>query len=70
MLGASASAMRSGRASLGTNRAGTDPVTGAPIDAATVSVLVAVPSRIPLRGLAGLAPTVTITITGSAAART
>ena len=52
------------------NERGTDPLTGAPIEAPTVSIRVSVPARIPLLGLAGLAPTVRITITGSAAART
>jgi Flp pilus assembly protein TadG len=70
LLAASPSEIASGAEIVVTNQAGTDPLTGAPIDAPTVSIRVAVPARIPLLGLAGLAPTVTITITGSAAART
>lgn len=47
-----------------------DPITGAPNTAPTVSIRIAAPARIPLLGLAGLAPIVTLTIDGSAAART
>jgi Flp pilus assembly protein TadG len=53
-----------------TNEPGVDPLTGAVDTAPTVSIRVAVPARIPLLGLAGLGPTVTLTITGSSAART
>lgn len=52
-----------------TNAPGTDPITGAPDTVPTVSIRVRVPARIPLLGLAGLAPTVELTLTGSAAAR-
>jgi len=70
LLAASPSDIASGAEIVVTNEKGIDPLTGAPIDAPTVSIRVSVPARIPLLGLAGLAPTVTITITGSAAAKT
>jgi hypothetical protein len=70
LLAASPSDIASGAEIAVTNARGIDPLTGAPIDAPTVSIRVSVPARIPLLGLAGLAPTVTITITGSAAAKT
>ena len=70
LIAASPSDIASGAEIVVTNERGTDPLTGAPIDAPTVSIRVSVPARIPLLGLAGLAPTVTITITGSAAAKT
>lgn len=52
------------------NAPGIDPITGAPNTAPTVSIRIAAPARIPLLGLAGVAPVVTLTIDGSAAART
>jgi Flp pilus assembly protein TadG len=52
------------------NEPGTDPITGASNTAPTVSIEIAAPARIPLLGLAGIAPVVTLTIDGSAAART
>lgn len=52
-----------------TNRAGTDPITGLPITAPTVSIRVVVPVDIPLLGLAGLRTRVDLELTGSAAAR-
>lgn len=70
LLAASPSDIASGAEIVVTNERGIDPLTGAPIDAPTVSIRVSVPARIPLLALAGLAPTVSITITGSAAART
>ena len=70
LLAASPSDIASGAEIVVINERGIDPLTGAPIDAPTVSIRVSVPARIPLLGLAGLAPTVTITITGSAAAKT
>lgn len=70
LLAASPSDIAAGAEIVVTNERGTDPLTGAAIDAPTVSIRVSVPARIPLLSLAGLAPTVTITITGSAAART
>ena len=53
-----------------TNAPGTDPITGAPNTAPTVSIEIRAPVRVPLLGLAGLGPVVTLDISGSAAART
>lgn len=52
------------------NEPGTDPITGAPNTAPTVSIEIQAPVRVPLLGLAGIEPVVTLTIGGSAAART
>lgn len=52
------------------NAPGTDPITGASNTAPTVSIRIAAPARIPLLGLAGIGPVVTLTIDGSASART
>lgn len=52
------------------NEPGVDPITGASNTAPTVSIRVAAPARIPLLGLAGIGPVVTLTIAGSASART
>jgi uncharacterized membrane protein len=52
-----------------TNRAGTDPITGLPVTAPTVSIRVIVPVDVPLLGLAGLRTRVDLELTGSAAAR-
>ncbi len=52
------------------NEPGIDPITGATNTAPTVSIRITAPARIPLLGLAGLDPIVTLTIDGSAAART
>jgi hypothetical protein len=52
------------------NEPGTDPITGASNTSPTVSIEVSAPARIPLLGLAGIAPVVTLTIDGSASART
>ena len=52
------------------NASGTDPITGASNTAPTVSIQISAPARIPLLGLAGIAPVVTLTIAGSASART
>jgi hypothetical protein len=49
---------------------GTDPITGASNAAPTVSIEISAPARIPLLGLAGIGPVVTLTINGSASART
>ena len=46
------------------------PITGAPNTAPTVSIEIHAPVRVPLLGLAGIGPVVTLDITGSAAART
>ena len=51
------------------NVPGTDPITGVLDTAPTVSIRIRVPARVPLLGLAGLGPTVELTLTGSAAAR-
>jgi hypothetical protein len=52
------------------NEPGTDPITGASNTAPTVSIEIIAPARIPLLGLAGITPVVTLTIDGSASART
>ena len=52
------------------NGPGVDPITGASNTAPTVSIRIAAPARIPLLGLAGIGPIVTLTIAGSASART
>jgi len=52
------------------NVPGTDPITGVSNTAPTVSIEITAPARIPLLGLAGIAPVVTLTIDGSASART
>ena len=52
------------------NDPGTDPITGAANAAPTVSIEISAPARIPLLGLAGVGPVVTLTIDGSASART
>ncbi|NJD26910.1 MAG: hypothetical protein FIA92_01270 [Chloroflexi bacterium] len=52
------------------NEPGTDPITGASNTTPTVSIEISAPARIPLLGLAGIAPVVTLTIDGSASART
>lgn len=52
------------------NQPGTDPITGAANTAPTVSIEIVAPARIPLLGLAGISPIVTLTIDGSASART
>jgi Flp pilus assembly protein TadG len=53
-----------------TNEPGTDPITGVANTAPTVSIEIRAPVRVPLLGLAGLGPVVTLTIASSAAART
>ncbi len=70
LLAASPAQIAAGAEIAITNGPGTDPITGAPIDAPTVSIRVAVPARIPLLGFVGLLPVVTLMMTGSAAART
>lgn len=52
------------------NAPGVDSITGASNTAPTVSIRIAAPARIPLLGLAGIGPVVTLTIDGSASART
>ena len=53
-----------------TNAPGIDPITGAANTAPTVSIEIHAPVRVPLLGLAGIGPVVTLDIAGSAAART
>lgn len=53
-----------------TNEPGRRHITGASNTAPTVSIRIAAPARIPLLGLAGIGPIVTLTIDGSASART
>jgi hypothetical protein len=52
------------------NDPGIDPITGAANSTPTVSIEISAPARIPLLGLAGIGPVVTLTIDGSASART
>ena len=52
------------------NEPGTDPITGASNTAPTVSIEISARAQIPLLGLAGIAHVVTLTIDGSASART
>lgn len=52
------------------NEPGTDPITGAANIAPTVSIEISARARIPLLGLAAISPVVTLTIDGSASART
>ncbi len=47
-----------------------DPFTGATVEAPTVSIRASVPTELPLARLVGLPATVTVTVSGSAAART
>jgi Flp pilus assembly protein TadG len=53
-----------------TNSPGIDPITGAANSAPTVSIEIRAPVRVPLLGLAGIGPVVTLDIAGSAAAKT
>ncbi len=70
LLAASANDIAASAEVVVSNAPGIDPITGASNTAPTVSIRIAAPARIPLLGLAGLAPVVTLTIDGSAAART
>jgi Putative Flp pilus-assembly TadE/G-like len=70
VLVASPSAIAAGAQIVVSNVPGTDPITGASNTAPTVSIEIYAPVRIPLLGLAGIAPVVTLTIDGSASART
>ncbi len=47
-----------------------DPISGALVEAPTVSIRAVVPTRVPLLNLIGLGPVVNVTVSGSAAART
>jgi uncharacterized membrane protein len=68
-LGSSPAAIAQSAEVVVSNAPGTDPITGVLDTAPTVSIRIRVPARVPLLGLAGLAPTVELTLTGSAAAR-
>jgi uncharacterized membrane protein len=47
-----------------------DPISGALVEAPTVSIRAVVPTRVPLLDLVGLGPVVNVSVSGSAAART
>ena len=68
-LGSSPAAIAQSAEVVVSNVPGTDPITGVLDTAPTVSIRIRVPARVPLLGLAGLGPTVELTLTGSAAAR-
>ena len=68
-LGSSPAAIAQSAEVVVSNAPGTDPITGVLDTAPTLSIRIRVPARVPLLGLAGLAPTVELTLTGSAAAR-
>jgi hypothetical protein len=70
LLAASAADIAASADVVVSNDPGIDPITGAPNTAPTVSIRITAPARVPLLGLAGIAPVVTLTIDGSAAART
>jgi hypothetical protein len=53
-----------------TNDPGTDPITGLAVTAPTVSIRIDAPVEVPLLGVAGLGSIVTLSLSGSAAART
>lgn len=70
MLAAPPSDIAAGAAISISNEPGTDPITGAQNTAPTVSIRIEAPVRFPLLGVAGIGPVVTLSIDGSAAART
>lgn len=70
VLAASPSSIAASAQVVVSNEPGTDPITGASNTAPTVSISISAPARIPLLGLAGIGPVVTLTIDGSASART
>jgi Flp pilus assembly protein TadG len=70
MLAAPPADIAAGAAISVSNVPGTDPLTGAQNAAPTVSIRIEAPVRVPLLGVAGLGPVVTLSIAGSAAART
>jgi hypothetical protein len=70
LLAASPSEIAAGATVSVRNERGIDPITGATNTAPTVSIEIQAPVRVPLLELAGLGPVVTLTIAGSAAART
>jgi Flp pilus assembly protein TadG len=70
LLASSPSEIAAGAEVSVTNAPGLDPITGVPNTAPTVSIEIHAPVRVPLLGLAGIGPVVTLDITGSAAAKT
>ena len=70
LLAASPTEIAAGAQVSVTNSPGIDPITGAANSAPTVSIEIRAPVRVPLLGLAGIGPVVTLDIAGSAAART
>jgi Flp pilus assembly protein TadG len=70
LLAASPTEIAAGAQVSVTNSLGIDPITGAANTAPTVSIEIRAPVRVPLLGLAGIGPVVTLQIAGSAAART
>jgi Flp pilus assembly protein TadG len=70
LLAASPTEIAAGAQVSVTNSPGIDPITGAANTAPTVSIEIRAPVRVPLLGLAGIGPVVTLQIAGSAAART
>lgn len=70
MLAAAPSDIAASAAISVSNEPGTDPITGAQNAAPTVSIRIEAPVRVPLLDVAGLGPVVTLSIAGSAAART
>lgn len=69
-LVASPAAIAAGATVVVSNEPGVDPITGASNTAPTVSIRITAPARIPLLGITGFDPVVTLTLDGSAAART
>ena len=70
LVAESPSAIAAGAQVVVTNVPGVDPLTGLAVTAPTVTIRVQVPARVPLLSVAGIGPVVTLTLTGSAAART
>ncbi len=70
LLAASPTEIAAGAQVSVTNSPGIDPITGVTNSAPTVSIEIRAPVRVPLLGLAGIGPVVTLDIAGSAAART
>ncbi len=57
-------------AEVAVTNSGTDPITGSVVSAPTVSIRLAAPVHVQLLGVAGLPSTISLTLVGSAAART
>lgn len=70
LLAGSPAEIAAGADVLVSNEPGVDAITGQATTAPTVSIEIRAPVRVPLLGLAGLGPVVTLTIAGSASART